>query len=133
MGAWGAGPFDNDDALDFLDQLSDLPANELAGRLEAALAVPTEGYLEYPEGSAAIAAASLIAAVHRGAFDGLNEQARELVQTGAVHDNARLRDQALAALTRVIGESSEWQALWSESRSSAEADAMIAGLRSALG
>jgi len=132
MGAWGAGPFENDDALDFLGELSGLTADELASRLEAALAVPAQGYLELPEASAAIAAAGLIAVARGGAFDSLNEEVVELAQTGAVRDGARLRDLALTALARVTGESSEWQELWSESGSSAEADAMIADLRSAL-
>jgi uncharacterized protein DUF4259 len=132
MGAWGVGPFENDDALDFLGELSDLPADELAGRLEAALAVPAKGYLELPEASAAIAAAGLIAVARGGAFDSLNEEVMELARTDTVRDSARLRDLALTTLARVTGESSEWQELWSESGSSAEADAMIADLRSAL-
>jgi Domain of unknown function (DUF4259) len=132
MGAWGAGPFENDDAVDFLGELSDLPADDLAGRLEVALAFPAEGYLELPEASAAIAAAGLIAVARGGAFYGHNEEVMELAQTGAVHDSARLRDLALTALARVTGESSEWQELWSESESSADADAMIADLRSTL-
>jgi hypothetical protein len=37
MGAWGAGPFENDQALDFLAELGELPQNELAARLGTAL------------------------------------------------------------------------------------------------
>ena len=133
MGAWGAGPFENDDALDFLGELSELPADELVGRLESALTLPAEGYLELQEASAAIAAAGLISIARGAAFDSLDEQVMELAHTDAVQNSMRLRDPALAALARVTGESSEWQALWSESESSAaEADAMIADLRSAL-
>jgi hypothetical protein len=36
-GAWGAGPFENDQALDFLAELGELPQNELAARLGTAL------------------------------------------------------------------------------------------------
>jgi hypothetical protein len=132
MGAWGAGPFDNDDALDLLGELSDLPVNELAGRLEAALALPAEGYLDLVEANAAIAVAALIADARGADFGRLDEEVRELAQTAGARDNARLQDLALTALTRVTGESSEWQDLWSESRSAAEAGAMIANLRSAL-
>lgn len=128
MGAWGVGPFENDDALDFLDELSELPAEKLTSRLEAALDLQDEDYLELPEASAAIAAAGLIAVAGGAAFDDLDEDVVELVRTGALQDNARLRALALTALTRVTGESSEWQELWSES----EGDAVIADLRSAL-
>jgi hypothetical protein len=62
----------------------------------------------------------------------LDEQLMDLVRAGAVRDSPRLRDLGLAALARVTGESSEWQELWSESESPAEADAVIADLRSAL-
>jgi hypothetical protein len=54
MGAWGAGAFDNDDALDWLSELGDSPDFAL-GR--AALDVTALEYLEAPEGSAALAAA----------------------------------------------------------------------------
>lgn len=37
MGAIGAGPFENDDATDFLDALGDLPAGQRAGRVLEAL------------------------------------------------------------------------------------------------
>ncbi len=132
MGAWGAGPFENDDALDFLGELGELPADDVAGRLEAALAVAAQGYLELPEASAAIAAAGLIAVARGAAFEGLDENVMALAQSGGLQDTARLRDLAMTALARVTGESSEWQEPWSESESSAEANAMVADLRSAL-
>ncbi|MDR2988630.1 MAG: DUF4259 domain-containing protein [Nocardiopsaceae bacterium] len=133
MGAWGAGPFENDDAHDLLGELSELPADELSGRLEAALAIPADGYLEVDEANAAIAAAGLIAVARGAALDGVDEVVMELANTDPVQNSARLRAPALAALARVTGESSEWQALWSESETSAaQADAMIEGLRSAL-
>jgi hypothetical protein len=59
MGAWGAGAFDNDDALDWLSELVDSPDFAL-GR--AVLDVTALEYLEAPEGSAALAAAEVVAA-----------------------------------------------------------------------
>lgn len=127
----GRRPVDNDDALDFLAELSDLPPDELGRRIAAALALPVEGYLELPEASAAIAAVGLIAVGSGAAFDDLDEEAIELAQSDEVRD-PRLKGLALTALARVSGEASEWRELWSESESSAEAEMMIAGLRSAL-
>ncbi len=37
MGAWGAGPFENDDAMGFVDELGDLPAADRTLRIRAAL------------------------------------------------------------------------------------------------
>jgi len=50
MGAWGSGPFENDDALDAVDALVDgsFALDDLRDALAAA-------YLELPEGSVAVA------------------------------------------------------------------------------
>jgi Domain of unknown function (DUF4259) len=131
MGAWGVGPFENDDALDFLADLSELPAEALGRRLSAALDLG-EGYLEVPQASAAVAAAALIAAARGAAYGNLDDEVMALARSGRVRDDARLRDMALTALARVNSATSEWRELWSESDSAAEADVMIVHLRSAL-
>jgi hypothetical protein len=58
MGAWGYLPFENDDALDWLDELEGGGADVVRG----ALAKAASGYVEVPEGSIAIAAADITAA-----------------------------------------------------------------------
>lgn len=54
MGAWGAGPFENDDALDAIDALVDgsFELDELRDALAG-------DYLEAPEGSVALALAEI--------------------------------------------------------------------------
>lgn len=54
MGAWGAGPFENDDALDAVDALVDgsFELDELRGALAG-------DYLEAPDGSVALALAEV--------------------------------------------------------------------------
>ena len=61
-GAWDTGPFDNDDALDWVWELSE--SNDLAV-IEATLesAANSSGYLEAPTASMAIAAAEVVAAL----------------------------------------------------------------------
>jgi hypothetical protein len=132
VGTWGAGPFQNDDARDFLTELNGLPAAELSGRIRSALALPTGEYLELPQACAAIATAGLIAVARGAAFDHMGEEVTRLARSGRVIFDTQLADLALAALLRVNGESSEWRELWSESESGAEADDMIAGLRAML-
>ncbi len=54
MGAWGSGPFENDDACDWLDELADSGV----AALRAALALADDAeYLEAPDGSVIVAAA----------------------------------------------------------------------------
>lgn len=132
MGAWGAGPFQNDDALDFLAELSKLSPAEMGSRITSALVLPSDGYLKLPEACAAIAAVELIAAARGAAFDGPDAEVIAVMPSDEVIREAQLRDLALAALTRVNGQSSEWRDLWLESESSEEADRMIAGLSAKL-
>jgi hypothetical protein len=65
MGAWGAGPFESDEALDFLGDIEESGGPARLG----ALARPLEhvahsgGYLEAPDVTEAVAAAAFIGAV----------------------------------------------------------------------
>jgi hypothetical protein len=132
MGAWGAGPFQNDHALEFLAELNELPPAGMGSRITSALALPSDGYLELHQACAAIAAAGLIAAARSAAIEGPDAGAVVVVQPGEETGDAQVRDLALAALARVNGESSEWRDLWLESGSWEEADQMITGLRAKL-
>lgn len=58
MGAWGFQAFENDDALDWLEELE-------AGGVEAVrhgLNAVVDGYIDAPDGSVAVAAAEITAA-----------------------------------------------------------------------
>jgi hypothetical protein len=61
MGAWDAGPFDNDDAVDWAAEFDN--ADKAAGteRLRTALQAASADYLEAPEGAVAVAAAQVVA------------------------------------------------------------------------
>ncbi|ESQ93557.1 hypothetical protein ABAC460_00375 [Asticcacaulis sp. AC460] len=59
MGAWSHGPFDNDDAVDFMMELENAPSWETVRAIfDAVLAHDT--YIELPEGARAYAAAALV-------------------------------------------------------------------------
>ena len=132
MGAWGAGPYQNDHALDFLAELSELPPDGMGSRITSALVLPSDGYLELHEACAAIAAAGLIAAARSEAIEGPDAEALAVVQSNEETGDVQVRDLALAALVRVNGKSSGWRDLWLESGSWEEADQMISGLRAKL-
>lgn len=62
MGTFGFGPFDNDDALDFLDEIEDAAPGDRPILLRAALdqVLGDAGYVAAPQMSEAIAAAAVV-------------------------------------------------------------------------
>ncbi len=64
MGALGTGPFENDDAMDFLDDLQDLPAGERGHRVLQALdgVLLAQGFVDAPRMCEAVAAAAAVGA-----------------------------------------------------------------------
>jgi hypothetical protein len=111
VGAWGSGPFDNDDAADFVDELDGLDEGDRREALAAALtaAADEQDYLDGGVASIAVAAAALVAG---GEQDDLGELAEQ-------------------ALVRVLGDDSELAELWAEGDESAWV-AEISKLRQAL-
>ncbi len=59
MSAWGAGPFDNDDASDLMMELEDVPSWESV-RYVFNEVLAAEDYIELPDGARAYAAAALL-------------------------------------------------------------------------
>lgn len=112
MGAWDSTPFGNDAALDWLGEAAD---GELDAAVSAALrAVMTGSYLDADEGSAAVAAAALLAAALTGDTSALPEDAANLLPNWT--PSASLRGVAAEALTAVLGPESELASLWGDSQ-----------------
>ena len=113
-GAWGAGSFDNDDALDWAQNFEASPSMDLVA--SSLTRVIGAGYVEAPEGSAAIAAAEAIAAaigkppatLPAGLAAWAVKQSKPEAQA-----QLPLARQAVARVAR--GERSELRELWSES------------------
>lgn len=114
MGAWGTGPFENDDAADWAYELEE--AAELSPVRQALSAtLDTDGYLEVPEGACAVAAAAVVAATFDGDVRGFPEAVVEWIADhpdAAGREDARL---AVDALERVTSEESELRQLAVES------------------
>ncbi len=105
MGAWGEGPFDNDDASDWAYELDGLDAAFRLRVLADALDVGEPGeYLEAPDGANAVAAAAVVtwmrdlAAIPTSPY---GEPAAKWVRTTHATPPAELPTTALAALDRV--------------------------------
>ena len=134
MGTWQVGPFDNDTAMDFFDEVEETPDPQLAEKLREVLTAVVErpGKVELNEGHVAVAAACLVAAgrsrqavTGNPAVDGWLAGHRP--QVGA--EEQRI---ALAALDRVTGPDSEWMDLWATSGSEAALQVRLDSLRGVL-
>ena len=115
MGAWGTGPFDNDDALDLVGEINDSDPDAVVELLTDILTVPDpDDDLDEVDGTEAYAAAALLAAkLERlevsspDVLDAVSKIPTDIV--GALLPDAR------TMLTRILGENSEFAELWIES------------------
>lgn len=131
MGTWDTGPFENDAAADFANDLDDAQEDAREELVRAALtrAVLTRDYLEGPDGDEAFAAAALVASQCPGgepvsASYGPDEPLPQLA--------ADLRALAVRALDRVVAEDSELVALWEDSPKGPAWRAGVARVRAVL-
>jgi hypothetical protein len=113
VGAWGPGHFDNDGALDFVDDLLDAPAENRVDLVERLLArvVDGEHHPAIDDGSHVVVAAALIAAQCPGG-EPVSDARWPLEPLPAFP--ADLRSLAVEALDRVLSDGSELAELWSE-------------------
>ncbi|GAA1994122.1 DUF4259 domain-containing protein [Catenulispora subtropica] len=111
MGTWDAGPYDNDSAADFANDLDDAPEHQRVAMVRAALtaAVENDGYLDLDEGAPAVAAAALVAyRLPGGEHFAPNGYGPEAPVPDLPPDLVPL---AISAVERVLGEDSELAAL----------------------
>lgn len=115
MGAWGTGPFENDDALDLVGEINDSEPDAVGELLTDILDVPDpDEEMDEVDGTEAYAVAALLAAklerlevTSPDVLDAVSKIPTEVV--GALLPNAR------TMLTRILGENSEFAELWIES------------------
>jgi hypothetical protein len=112
MGAWGAGPFQNDDASDWA---LDLASAGSAVQVREALKARSAEYLEAPEGSIILAAAEFVAAALGQPGGDLPDGVRTWLAAHGSEVTADDATIALAAIDRVTGDGSELRELWDES------------------
>lgn len=135
MGAWGTGPFQDDVALDWLDEpfMAD-GADAVKAAVSDVLGVGADDYLEYEAGVAGRAACEVVAASF-GKPDPSNgeEEVSKIAQfADEVRSVPEIRLHAMNALARLTGENSEIAELWLESDSKDEWLASVASLSDRL-
>ena len=119
-GAWDIGPFDNDDAMDWVWELSE--SDDLSVVKQALQdVIDTSGYLEAPTASMAIAAAEVVAALKGAPRVQLPAEVVEWVERNESEVDADLAATARQAIARIRDEElSELAQLWSDSEEAAE-------------
>src|SRR3954454_23069178 len=112
MGAWGTGPFENDDALDWVFDWED--ADDLSpARDVLSDAMLADDHLEAPEGSRAVAAAQVVAVLVGAApSDTLPDELRSWVASHPDAANEVDEQSVVIALDRVLAGNSELADLW---------------------
>ena len=121
MGAWGVGPFSNDEAADFVGDLADADGSEARATLLRVLQLPPDEYVELPDACTAIAAAALVA-IRQGYTP---PDGGELATTVEFEADPELRRASAMALRRVRDADSEWAELWDEAGELPEATGVL--------
>jgi hypothetical protein len=119
VGTWGAGPFENDAAMDFIASLRDADPADRVGILSSSLVLALEqsDYLDADDGAAAVAAAAVVAMTRSGSGGMDSGPLVDLLQIGSLELPADLLPLARRALGRVVADNSELRDLWGESGS----------------
>jgi hypothetical protein len=132
MGAWGSGPFDNDDAADFLGTLEAWPSKGLTNALRKIASAEPGAYIEIDAGSAGWAACEIVALTFgRSDSAAIDDRVLEIVRRVRPQEGTRLL--ALSILPRIADrELSELAGLWHEGSDGSAFDAAIDQLASRL-
>lgn len=134
MGAWGAGSYENDDALDWVWRLDDLTDySAVVAKLETVTSIDADEYLESFDGTEALAAAESVAvAAGRPPAGELPESVSNWVARIDRPPTAEELALARLAVERVRTPQSELLELWQEA-DEAEWIAAVSDLENRLG
>jgi len=116
MGAWGIGEFENDNALDFVNDVTDgAGLKRIETAIDSVVNARSE-YLEAPEAEEGLAAAAILVRLKNPT---VNQQSTPLELSAwlskAEKPTAELTEKARQAVSRVLTAPSELLELWSES------------------
>ena len=133
MGCWAIGSFGNDDAADWVADLTDQKDLGLVRETISEL-LAVDGYLDAPYATQALAAIEVIAAAlgrPTAAAQG-EEQLMAWIASVKPTADAELVSQAIAAIDRITGLESELRELWDDTEDFNDWQADVAGLRAQL-
>jgi hypothetical protein len=114
MGAWGVGLFDDDSALDFLEELTQSKDPLSLMNRSFASAAASE-YLEYDSAQSVLVSAAAMDTLLNGTQHGVDlEDLDAWLDRNRELSVAALKPLAVSALRRVLSDGSELRDLWSE-------------------
>jgi|AACY02.3.fsa_nt_gi hypothetical protein len=114
MGTWGSGPFENDDAMDWI---ADLVAGDDFSDLEEALdeVLDDSGEVDVVDANIAVAAVAVLAEfIDPQDSESLPPELVEWIHSVEEEPDPELLEMALEALDAATGEESELTELWEE-------------------
>jgi len=113
MGAWGPGSFQNDTALDFLDQVLRSESTDLVeDALMAAATAQPDPELDMQTAEKALAACEMVAAAYGRDSEDVPEAAREWIRDHEGEFHESMLKIARRAAGRVVSEIPAYQELW---------------------
>jgi hypothetical protein len=118
-GAWGYKSFENDDALDWVENFFK-PDGRSAVENTIARVAKGRGYLQAPDGCYAIAACEVLAAMQGRASADLPPEVAALAKKLSSKPSDSVRKNARDALERILGKESELSGLWKDAGASFE-------------
>jgi hypothetical protein len=114
MGAWGAGNFENDTALDWVLALEESEGLSLVGQAIAEV-LEVDDYLDADVACIGLAAAEVVAALRDQPPDELPEEVSRWVQVQEITPSDELVSDSLAAIEKIRNDDgSELRELWEE-------------------
>lgn len=136
MGTTGAGPFENDDALDFLDDLEESETTERRKKVVAAMerVLGDQGYIEAPAMAEAVAAAAVVAASDDPEAAAGEPYLPPWLEEDPLDVDERLEELATRTLHRALRhDDNEWWELWEEADASDEVTEVLSRYLDTLG
>jgi hypothetical protein len=112
-GAWGYKSFENDDALDWVENFLK-PGGQSAVEKTITRVAKGRGYLQAPDGGYAIAACEVLAAAQGRASADLPKDVAALAKRLSSKPSDTVRKNARDALDRILGKDSELSGLWKD-------------------
>ena len=114
MGAWGAGNFENDTALDWVLALDESEGLSVVGQAIAEV-LEVDDYLDADVACIGLAAAEVVAALRDQPPDELPEEVSRWVQVQEITPSDELVNDSLAAIEKIRNDDgSELRELWEE-------------------
>lgn len=113
MGAWGAGHFENDMAMDWLGPIQNY-SDETPIRAAFQRAIDQSDYLVVDDGAEVVAAAATLACLLGTDLVDVPDELKDWIQASECNIDHSLLSLAIAAIDRTTGKNSELAELWSE-------------------